>query len=261
MRCGCRRSCCSRRRSRRSRPITRDSSRAGRRSRRWRRRAATTCCAPGPGSAITRARAICTPARKPWLRDHGGTFPRRRRAPARAARHRRLHRGGDRGDRLRPAGGAGRRQCRARGVAAVRGRGGIAGGKAVDQGARADRYCRARRAGDFAQALMDLGATLCTPKRPACARCPWNELMSGARARRCRRPSRARRPSAKAGCGAAPLSSRCAPTAACCCAGGPDKGLLAAMTEVPGSEWTHDFDAPRRCARRRASRPKPDGAS
>ena len=32
-----------------------------------------------------------------------------------------------------------------------------------------------RRAGDFAQALMDLGATICTPKKPACAVCPWNE--------------------------------------------------------------------------------------
>ncbi|MGB8577869.1 MAG: A/G-specific adenine glycosylase, partial [Pseudolabrys sp.] len=31
----------------------------------------------------------------------------------------------------------------------------------------------ARRAGDFAQALMDLGATICSPKRPACALCPW----------------------------------------------------------------------------------------
>src|SRR3954465_9502463 len=31
----------------------------------------------------------------------------------------------------------------------------------------------AGRPGDFAQALMDLGATICTPKRPACAICPW----------------------------------------------------------------------------------------
>src|SRR6266849_6048914 len=31
------------------------------------------------------------------------------------------------------------------------------------------------RAGDSAQALMDLGATICTPKRPACALCPLNE--------------------------------------------------------------------------------------
>jgi A/G-specific adenine glycosylase len=30
----------------------------------------------------------------------------------------------------------------------------------------------ARRAGDFNQALMELGATLCTPTNPACARCP-----------------------------------------------------------------------------------------
>ncbi|MCE5325027.1 MAG: A/G-specific adenine glycosylase [Planctomycetaceae bacterium] len=28
------------------------------------------------------------------------------------------------------------------------------------------------RAGDFNQALMDLGATICTPRSPACARCP-----------------------------------------------------------------------------------------
>ena len=27
--------------------------------------------------------------------------------------------------------------------------------------------------GDFAQALMDLGATICTPKKPACGICPW----------------------------------------------------------------------------------------
>src|SRR5205085_11536722 len=29
------------------------------------------------------------------------------------------------------------------------------------------------RAGDFAQALMDLGAMLCTPRRPRCVLCPW----------------------------------------------------------------------------------------
>jgi len=31
----------------------------------------------------------------------------------------------------------------------------------------------AKRAGDFAQAMMDLGATICTPASPACAICPW----------------------------------------------------------------------------------------
>lgn len=29
-----------------------------------------------------------------------------------------------------------------------------------------------KRSGDFAQALMDLGATICTPRKPACALCP-----------------------------------------------------------------------------------------
>lgn len=32
-----------------------------------------------------------------------------------------------------------------------------------------------QRPGDYAQAVMDLGATICTPRRPACALCPWNE--------------------------------------------------------------------------------------
>src|SRR5207253_5160451 len=31
------------------------------------------------------------------------------------------------------------------------------------------------RAGDSAQALMDLGASICTPKKPACALCPLND--------------------------------------------------------------------------------------
>ncbi len=33
----------------------------------------------------------------------------------------------------------------------------------------------ADRPGDFAQAMMDLGATLCTPKRPNCLICPWHK--------------------------------------------------------------------------------------
>src|SRR6201994_1894237 len=31
------------------------------------------------------------------------------------------------------------------------------------------------RAGDSAQALMDLGASICTPKKPACALCPFSD--------------------------------------------------------------------------------------
>ena len=50
--------------------------------------------------------------------------------------------------------------------------------------ALADRLTPQRRAGDFAQAMMDLGATICTPKRPACAICPVDRCLRGARARR-----------------------------------------------------------------------------
>ncbi len=37
------------------------------------------------------------------------------------------------------------------------------------------------RPSDFAQALFDLGATLCTPRTPACALCPWTEGCEGRR--------------------------------------------------------------------------------
>ena len=32
-----------------------------------------------------------------------------------------------------------------------------------------------QRPGDYAQAVMDLGATICTPRSPACGICPWRE--------------------------------------------------------------------------------------
>jgi A/G-specific adenine glycosylase len=38
------------------------------------------------------------------------------------------------------------------------------------------------RAGDFAQAMMDLGATICTPRTPACAICPLRERCAAAKA-------------------------------------------------------------------------------
>lgn len=37
------------------------------------------------------------------------------------------------------------------------------------------------RPGDFAQAMMDLGATICTPKRPACSLCPFNDACEALR--------------------------------------------------------------------------------
>ena len=38
------------------------------------------------------------------------------------------------------------------------------------------------RPGDYAQAVMDLGATICTPRRPACALCPWRSACRGRQA-------------------------------------------------------------------------------
>src|SRR6185436_6970200 len=35
------------------------------------------------------------------------------------------------------------------------------------------------RAGDFAQAMMDLGSMICTPKSPDCANCPWTDDCAG----------------------------------------------------------------------------------
>ncbi len=52
-------------------------------------------------------------------------------------------------------------------------RGGIAGGEAGDQAPRHIAVAAAPRR-RFRARLMDLGATICSPKRPACALCPWN---------------------------------------------------------------------------------------
>jgi A/G-specific adenine glycosylase len=45
--------------------------------------------------------------------------------------------------------------------------------------ARTEALVPRKRAGDFAQAMMDLGATICTPKSPNCLICPWTEHCAG----------------------------------------------------------------------------------
>jgi A/G-specific adenine glycosylase len=109
----------------------------------------------------------------------------------------------------------------------------------------------AARSGDFAQALMDLGATICTPKKPACALCPWMARCA-ARTRgdpetfprkTAKREGQLRRGAAfvvRRADGFVLVRSR------------PPKGLLGGMTEVPVTAWSHDFvadaaleDAPR----------------
>lgn len=52
-----------------------------------------------------------------------------------------------------------------------------------------------RRPGDLNQALMELGATLCTPKAPSCERCPWRKpCVARATGRQLELPELARRP-------------------------------------------------------------------
>jgi A/G-specific adenine glycosylase len=98
-----------------------------------------------------------------------------------------------------------------------------------------------QRAGDFAQAMMDLGASICSPKKPACALCPWHRNCAAFA--RCDAETFPRRAPKREGAlrrGAAFVVRR---------ADGyllvrqrPAKGLLGGMTEVPTTEWSNVFD-------------------
>lgn len=99
----------------------------------------------------------------------------------------------------------------------------------------------AERPGDFAQAMMDLGATICTPKRPACSLCPWNDVCE-ARALGIQEsfPRKAAKGARPARFGAAFFVTR--PDGAVLLRRRTDKGLLGGMAEFPGSDWTAKFD-------------------
>jgi A/G-specific adenine glycosylase len=96
------------------------------------------------------------------------------------------------------------------------------------------------RAGDSAQALMDLGASICTPKKPACALCP---LMEDCAARlQGTQESFPRKAAKKTGAlrrGAAFVITRGDELLV---RTRPEKGLLGGMTEVPGSDWIAEHD-------------------
>ncbi len=98
-----------------------------------------------------------------------------------------------------------------------------------------------QRAGDFAQAMMDLGATICTPKRPACALCPWNQSCAAfARGDAETFPRRTPKREGALRRGAAFVAHRT--DGYLLVRTRPAKGLLGGMTEVPTTEWTSDFD-------------------
>ena len=91
------------------------------------------------------------------------------------------------------------------------------------------------RAGDSAQALMDLGSSICTPKKPACALCPLNEDCAvRLRGNQETFPRKAPKKAGTLRRGAAFIVTRgdelLVRTRA-------EKGLLGGMTEIPGSEW------------------------
>jgi len=91
------------------------------------------------------------------------------------------------------------------------------------------------RAGDSAQALMDLGATICTPKKPACALCPLNaDCAARRRGDEESFPRKAPKKTGELRRGAAFVVRR---GDAILLQTRADKGLLGGMTEVPGSEW------------------------
>ena len=99
----------------------------------------------------------------------------------------------------------------------------------------------AKRPGDFAQALMDLGATLCTPKKPACALCPWNASCAAyARGEAELFPYRLPKREGKLRRGAAFVARRADDCVLLRTR--PARGLLGGMTEVPTTDWVADFD-------------------
>src|SRR6202043_3659490 len=91
------------------------------------------------------------------------------------------------------------------------------------------------RAGDSAQALMDLGASICTPKNPACALCPLNDGCA-ARGRGDQEtfPRKAPKKTGALRRGAAFVVRRGDQLLV---RTRPETGLLGGMTEGPGSSW------------------------
>ncbi len=92
------------------------------------------------------------------------------------------------------------------------------------------------RPGDFAQAMMDLGATICTPRKANCTLCPWTSACQ-ARAQGLvnelpRKQKKRAKPTRK---GMAFVVTR--EDGAILLRRRPTKGLLGGMSEPPTSDW------------------------
>ena len=94
----------------------------------------------------------------------------------------------------------------------------------------------ADRPGEFAEALMDLGATICTPRKPACALCPWrNPCRARIESRQLEFPITAPKATRPTRYGVAYVARRV--DGAILLRRRPPRGLLGGMCEVPSSSW------------------------
>ncbi|MBV8735950.1 MAG: A/G-specific adenine glycosylase [Alphaproteobacteria bacterium] len=92
------------------------------------------------------------------------------------------------------------------------------------------------RAGDFAQALMDLGATICTPRRPRCVLCPWRTACAAAAQGRAEKlPVAGTKPERPLRHGIAFWVTRS--DGAVLLRRRPERGLLGGMIEIPSTPW------------------------
>ncbi|KQU66861.1 A/G-specific adenine glycosylase [Aminobacter sp. DSM 101952] len=111
----------------------------------------------------------------------------------------------------------------------------------VEIRAHVERMLAAARPGDFAQAMMDLGATICTPRRPRCMLCPLRDDCSavahGDPELYPVKPAKAEKPMRR---GAAFVAVT--PDGSVLLRKRPGKGLLGGMTEVPTTGWTSRID-------------------
>ncbi|MEP9376834.1 A/G-specific adenine glycosylase [Aquabacter sp. CN5-332] len=106
----------------------------------------------------------------------------------------------------------------------------------VEIKARAAALTPVKRPGDFAQAMMDLGATICTPRSPACSLCPWMDpCIARAEGDPARYPVKAPKGEKPSRAGIAFLAVRT--DGAVLLRTRPEKGLLGGMTEVPSTPW------------------------
>jgi A/G-specific adenine glycosylase len=94
---------------------------------------------------------------------------------------------------------------------------------------------REDRPGDWAQALMDLGATVCRPKQPLCLICPLAEVCAAKAEGEPQTYPRKRQKAARPKRYGVAFVIRCGDTLALIRR--PDKGLLGGMLALPSTDW------------------------